>query len=86
LRDARRTVEFGAIEILLERFQPACSAEVLRASTAGRDPAILRYRIKASRGVFEVESDGYERSVTLSHTQTLYGRCNEIKNTEGSSR
>jgi chorismate-pyruvate lyase len=85
-RDARRTVEFGAIEILLERFPTGAQREILRAEMPLG--AILRsFRIEYKskpRAFFEIESDdAMNAALTLSHTQTLYGRCNEIKNTEG---
>ena len=85
-RDTRRTVEFGAIEILLELFPTAAQGEILRAEMPLG--AILRsfgieYKSKP-RAFFEIESDDVmNAALKLSHTQTLYGRCNEITNTKG---
>ena len=85
-RDTRRTVEFGAIEILLERFPIGAQREIFRAEMPLG--AILRsFRIEYKskpRAFFEIESDDtMNAALTLSHTQTLYGRCNEIKSIEG---
>jgi chorismate-pyruvate lyase len=84
-RDRRKTVEFGAIEILLERFPTAARREILRAEMPLG--AILRsFRIEYKskpRAFFEIDSDAVmNAALLLSHSVTLYGRCNEIKNSE----
>jgi chorismate-pyruvate lyase len=84
-RDTRKTVEFGAIEILLERFPTAARREILRAEMPLG--AILRsFRIEYKskpRAFFEIDSDAVmNAALLLSHSVTLYGRCNEIKNSE----
>jgi chorismate-pyruvate lyase len=85
-RDTRRTVEFGAIEILLERFPTGAQREIFRAEMPlGAILKSLRIEYKSKpRGFFEIESDGVmNAALALSHTQTLYGRCNEITNIKG---
>ena len=85
-RDTRRTVEFGAIEILLELFPTDAQREIFRAEMplgAILQSFRIEYRSKP-RAFFEIESDDVmNAALALSHTQTLYGRCNEITNTEG---
>ena len=85
-RDTRRTVEFGAIEIRLELFPAGAQREIFRAEMPLG--TILRsFRIdyvSHPRAFFQIESDDLMNAAfTLSHTQTLYGRCNEITNKEG---
>ena len=85
-RDTRRTVEFGAIEILLALFPTGAQREIFRAEMPLG--AILRsFRIEYKskpRAFFEIESDDImNAALTLSQTHTLYGRCNEITNTKG---
>ena len=85
-RNTRKTVEFGAIRILLERFPTGAQREILRAEMPLG--AILRsfgieYESKP-RAFFEIESDdNMNAALTLSETHILYGRCNEITNTDG---
>ena len=85
-RDTRRTVEFGAIEILLELFPNGAQREILRAEMplgAILQSFGIEYQSKP-RSFFEIESDDVmNAALALSHTQTLYGRCNEITNTDG---
>jgi len=85
-RDTRRTVEFGAIEILLELFPSDAQREIFRAKMplgAILQSFHIEYKSKP-RAFFEIESDdAMNAALALSHTQTLYGRCNEITNTEG---
>ncbi|HEY5706197.1 MAG TPA: hypothetical protein VIS96_11550 [Terrimicrobiaceae bacterium] len=85
-RDTRRTVEFGAIEIMLERFPTSAQREIFRAEMplgAILQSFGIEYKSKP-RAFFEIESDDViNAALTLSHTQTLYGRCNEIKNGKG---
>jgi chorismate-pyruvate lyase len=85
-RDTWKTVEFGAIEIFLELFPTAARGEILRAEMPLG--AILRsFRIdykSKPRAFFEIDSDDVmNATLALSHTHTLYGRCNEITNNEG---
>jgi chorismate-pyruvate lyase len=85
-RDTRKKVEFGAIEIFLELFPIAARREILRAELPLG--AILKsFRIQYQskpRAFFEIVSDDVmNAALTLSHTKTLYGRCNEITNMEG---
>jgi chorismate-pyruvate lyase len=84
-RDTRKTVEFGAIEIRLELFPVGAQREILRAEMPLGE--ILRsFRIdyvSKPRAFFEIESDDHMNvALALSHTQTLYGRANEIINAE----
>jgi hypothetical protein len=84
-RDTRRTVEFGAIEIRLELFPLEAQREIFRAEMPLG--TILRsFRIdyvSKPRAFFEIESDDHmNAALALSQTQTLYGRANEITNTE----
>ena len=85
-RDTRRTVEFGAIEILLEMFPTGAQREILRAEMplgAILQSFSIEYKSKP-RAFFEIESDDVmNAALALSHTQTLYGRYNEITNSEG---
>jgi chorismate-pyruvate lyase len=85
-RDTRQTVEFGAIEIRLELFPAGAQREIFRAEMPLG--TILRsFRIdyvSNPRAFFQIESDDdMNTALTLSHTHTLYGRCNEITNKEG---
>jgi chorismate-pyruvate lyase len=85
-RDTRKKVEFGAIEILLELFPAGAQRRILRAEMPLG--AILRsYRIEYKsnwRAFFKIESDEViNTALALSHTHTLYGRCNEITNIKG---
>jgi hypothetical protein len=85
-RDTRRTVEFGAIEIFLELFPTGAQHEIFRAEMPlGAILQSFRIEYKSRpRAFFEIESDNVvNAALTLSHRQILYGRCNEIKNTEG---
>jgi chorismate-pyruvate lyase len=84
-RDTRRTVEFGAIEIRLEFFPADAQREIFRAEMPLG--TILRsFRIdyvSKPRAFFEIESDDHmNAALALSHTQTLFGRANEITNAE----
>jgi chorismate-pyruvate lyase len=84
-RDTRRTVEFGAIEIRLELFPAAAQREIFRAEMPLG--TILRsFRIQYlsnPRAFFQIESDDLmNAALALPHTQTLYGRSNEITNAE----
>jgi hypothetical protein len=85
-RDTRRTVEFGAIEILLELFPVDAQREIFRAEMplgAILQAFGIEYQSQP-RAFLEIESDDVmNAALTLSHTQTLYGRCNEITNKEG---
>jgi hypothetical protein len=85
-RDTRRTVEFGAIRILLELFPAGAQREIFRAEMplgAILQSFGIEYKSKP-RAFFEIESDDVmNTALALSHTQTLYGRCNEITNSEG---
>jgi len=85
-RDTRRTVEFGAIDIRLELFPASAQREIFRAQIPLG--TILRsFRIdyvSNPRAFFQIESDDVmNAALTLSHTHTLYGRCNEIIDKEG---
>ena len=85
-RETRRTVEFGAIEILLPLFPADAQREILHAEMPLG--AILRsfhieYKSKP-RAFFEIESDEVmNAALEMSHRQTLYGRSNEITNMAG---
>lgn len=84
-RDTRRTVEFGAIEIRLDVFPAGAQREIFRAEMPLG--TILRsYRIdylSNPRAFFQIESDDLmNAALALPHTQTLYGRSNEITNAE----
>lgn len=84
-RDTRRTVEFGAIEIHLKLFPVGAQREIFRAEMPLG--TILRsFRIdyvSNPRAFFQIESDDLmNAALALSHTQTLYGRANEITNAE----
>jgi hypothetical protein len=85
-RDTRRTVEFGAIEILLELFPIGAQREIFRAEMplgAILKSFGIQYKSKP-RAFFEIESDDVmNAALKLSRAPTLYGRCNEITNTEG---
>ena len=85
-RHTRRTVEFGAIEILLDPFPIGVQREILRAEMplgAILKSFHIEYKCKP-RAFFEIESDdAMNTALTLSGTQTLYGRCNEIRNSAG---
>ena len=85
-RHTCRTVEFGAIEILLALFPTGAQREILRAEMplgAILQSFGIEYKSKP-RAFFEIESDDVmNAALALSHTQTLYGRCNEITNSEG---
>ena len=85
-RDTRRTVEFGAIEILLNPFPIGVQREILRAEMplgAILQSFHIEYKSKP-RAFFEIESDdAMNAALTLPETQTLYGRCNEIRNSAG---
>ena len=85
-RDTRRTVEFGAIQILLEPFPLAAQREIFRAEMplgAILQSFGIEYQ-SHPRAFLEIQSDDVmNAALTLSHTQTLYGRCNEITNKEG---
>ena len=85
-RHTRRTVEFGAIEILLEPFPIGVQREILRAEMplgAILKSFHIEYKSKP-RAFFEIESDdAMNAALALSNRQTLYGRCNEIRNSEG---
>jgi hypothetical protein len=85
-RDTRRTVEFGAIEIFLEHFPLPAQQEIFRAEMPLG--SILRsFRIvykSKPQGFFEIDSDDITNAaLSLPHSRTLYGRCNEITNTKG---
>ena len=84
--DTRRTVEFGAIEILLEPFPLGAQREILRAEMplgAILQSFSIEYQ-SHPRAFLEIQSDEVmNAALTLSHTHTLYGRCNEITNKEG---
>jgi hypothetical protein len=85
-RDTRRMVEFGAIEIFLELFPTGAQRDIFRAEMPLG--AILQsFRIvykSRPRAFFEIASDDVvNAALTLSDTQTLYGRCNEIRNNVG---
>jgi hypothetical protein len=85
-RDTRRTVEFGAIEIFLEYFPLQARQEIFRAEMPLG--AILRsFRIvyqSNPQAFFEIESDEImNAALSLPHSRTLYGRCNEIMNCKG---
>lgn len=85
-RNTRRTVEFGAIEILLELFPTAAQREILHAEMPlGAILQSFRIEHKSKpRAFFEIDSDDMmDAALALSHTHTLYGRCNEITNSEG---
>jgi hypothetical protein len=85
-RDTRKTVEFGAIEMLIELFPTAAQREILRAEMPlGAVLKSFRIQYKSKpRAFFAIESDDVmNAALKLSRTQTLYGRCNEITNTEG---
>ena len=77
-RDTRRTVEFGAIEILLELFPAGAQREIFRAEMP-LGTILQSFRIEYAskpRAFFEIESDDVmNAALALSHTQTLYGRC-----------
>ena len=85
-RHTRRTVEFGAIEILLDPFPIGVQREILRAEMplgAILQSFHIEYKSEP-RAFFEIESDdAMNTALTLPDTQTLYGRCNEIRNSEG---
>ena len=85
-RDTRRTVEFGAIEILLQLFPVGAQREICRAEMplgAILQSFGIEYQSRP-RAFLQIESDEVmNAALTLSHTQTLYGRCNEITNKEG---
>ena len=85
-RDTRRTVEFGAIEILLELFPVGAQREIFRAEMplgAILQSFGIEYQ-SHPRAFLEIESDDVmNAALTLSQSQTLYGRCNEITNKEG---
>jgi hypothetical protein len=85
-RDTRRTVEFGAIEILLQLFPVGAQREIFRAEMplgAILQSFGIEYQSRP-RAFFQIQSDAVmNAALTLSHTQTLYGRCNEITNKEG---
>jgi chorismate-pyruvate lyase len=85
-RDTRRTVEFGAIEIMLEPFPAGAQREIFRAQMPLG--AILQsFDIEYAshpRAFLEIESDEVmNTALTLAQTRTLYGRCNEITNKKG---
>jgi hypothetical protein len=85
-RETRRTVEFGAIEIFLEHFPLPAQQEIFRAEMPLG--AILRsFRIvykSKPQAFFEIDSDDImNAALSLPHSRTLYGRCNEITNTQG---
>lgn len=84
-RDTRRTVEFGAIEIRLGRFPGGAQREIFRAEMP-LGTILQSFRIdyvSNPRAFFQIESDDLmNAALALSHTQTLYGRANEITNTE----
>ena len=84
-RDTRKTVEFGAIRILLERFPTGAQHEIFRAEMplgAILQSFGIEYKSKP-RAFFEIESDDVmNAALKLSRTQTLYGRCNEITNSD----
>jgi hypothetical protein len=85
-RDTCRTVEFGAIEIFLELFPSGAQREIFRAEMPlGAILQSFRIEYKSRpRAFFEIESDNVmNAALTLSHMQILYGRCNEIRKTEG---
>jgi chorismate-pyruvate lyase len=84
-RDTRRTVEFGAIEIRLELFPVGAQREIFRAEMP-LGTILQSFRIdyvSNPRAFFQIESDDLmNAALALSHTQTLYGRANEITDAE----
>jgi chorismate-pyruvate lyase len=84
-RDTRRTVEFGAIEIRLDLF-PADAQRVIFRAEMPLGMILQSFRIdyvSTPRAFFQIESDELmNAALALSHSQTLYGRCNEITNAE----